>query len=213
MVTTVTVITLEDPSVEQASTGTTIEVRLIAIRYAARDTNLFDFQRPDGGTLPAYEPGAHADLHLPSGHTRSYSLTVDQPDPTTYTFGIKRDPASRGGSRFIHDELRVGQTLRIDAPRNNFALKEDAAHTILFAGGIGITPIWCMVQRLEKLQRPWTLYYSCRSRADAAFIGPLEKLSGTRFHFDDEHAGRFLDIAAVVDLAPKDAHLYCCGPT
>ena len=213
MTTTVTVITLEDRTVEKPSADATLEVRLAAIRYAARDTNLFDFQRPDGGPLPAYEPGAHADLHLPSGHTRSYSLTIDQPNPTTYTLGIKRDPASRGGSRYIHDELSVGRTLRISAPRNNFALKEDAAHTVLFAGGIGITPIWCMVQRLERLQRPWTLYYSCRSRVDAAFIESLETMAGTQFHFDDEHGGKFLDIAAAVGAAPADAHLYCCGPT
>ena len=213
MTTTVTVITLDDASLEQPSPDATLEVRLTAIRHAARDTNLFDFQRPDGGPLPAYEPGAHADLHLPSGHTRSYSLTLDEPAPTTYTFGIKRDPASRGGSRYIHDGLHVGQVLRISPPRNNFALKEDAAHTVLFAGGIGITPIWCMVQRLEKLRLPWTLHYSCRSRADAAFLESLEMMAGAQFHFDDEHGGTFLDIAAAVGAAPKNAHLYCCGPT
>ena len=125
-----------------------IEVRLTAIRYAARDTSLFEFQSVDGGPLPAYEPGAHIDMHLPNGLLRNYSLTSPKPDPSTYTFGIKRDPASRGGSRYIHDELHVGTTLKIGAPRNNFRLREDAAHTVLLAGGIGITPIWCMVQRL-----------------------------------------------------------------
>src|SRR5882724_6072915 len=81
-----------------ATPGALIEVRLTAIRYAARDTNLFEFRRLDGKPLPAYEPGAHVDVHLPSGHSRSYSLIVARPDPHTYTFGIKRDPASRGGS-------------------------------------------------------------------------------------------------------------------
>jgi ferredoxin-NADP reductase len=190
-----------------------IEVRLTAIRYAARDTHLYEFQRLDGAPLPAYQPGAHIDLHLPNGLLRSYSLTVTHPDASTYTVGVKRDPASRGGSRHVHDELKVGQTLKIGAPRNNFPLREDAAHTILFAGGIGITPIWCMVQRLVELGRPWQLYYSCRSRADAAFREPLETLAGAQFHFDDEHQGKFLDIAGIVAAAPKDAHLYCCGPT
>src|SRR5262245_4281314 len=95
-----------------------IEVRLTAIRYAARDTNLFEFRRPDGQPLPPYEPGAHVDMHLPNGLVRNYSLTVAKPDPAAYTFGIKRDPASRGGSRSIHDELRVGKTVKISAPRN-----------------------------------------------------------------------------------------------
>ena len=113
----------------------------------------------------------------------------------------------------MHDELRVGKTLKISAPRNNFPLVENANHVILFAGGIGITPIWCMVQRLEELGRSWKLYYACRSRADMAFLQSLEAMSPAQFHFDDESAGKFLDVTAIVAEAPKDAHLYCCGPT
>jgi len=189
-----------------------IEVRLTAIRYAARDTNLYEFRRPDGAPLPAYAPGAHVDLHLPNGLVRNYSMTVVKPEPGTYTFGIKRDPASRGGSRHVHDELRVGRTVKISAPRNNFPLTEDAAHTILIAGGIGITPIWCMVQRLAELGRPWELYYACRSRADMAFLEALEGMPPAHLHFDDEHGGQVLDIATIVAASPRDAHLYCCGP-
>jgi tetrachlorobenzoquinone reductase len=190
-----------------------IDVRVNAIRYLARDTHLYELARPDGGTLPAYEPGAHIDLHLPNGLIRQYSLINPERDPKSYTLGIKRDPASRGGSRYIHDDLRVGRTLKISSPRNNFALKEDAAHVVLFAGGIGITPIWCMVQRLAALGRPWTLHYAARSRSDMAFLGALETMAPAQFHFDDESAGIFLDVAALVAQAPKDAHLYCCGPT
>jgi tetrachlorobenzoquinone reductase len=190
-----------------------IDVRVNAIRYAARDTHLYELVRPDGGALPAYEPGAHIDLHLPNGLIRQYSLINPEREPKSYTLGIKRDPASRGGSRYIHDELRVGRTLKISAPRNNFALNEGAAHVVLFAGGIGITPIWCMVQRLAALGRPWTLYYAARSRSDMAFLAALETMAPAQFHFDDESVGRFLDVATLVAQAPKDAHLYCCGPT
>jgi tetrachlorobenzoquinone reductase len=190
-----------------------IDVRVTAIRYAARDTHLYEFTRPDGQPLPAYAPGAHIDLHLPNGLVRQYSLIEAEPDPLHYAIGVKRDPASRGGSRYVHDELRVGRTLKISAPRNNFPLVEDAGHVLLLAGGIGITPIWCMVQRLEKLGRAWTLYYAARSRSDMAFLQALEAMAGAQFHFDDESAGKFLDVAAIVAQAPKDAHLYCCGPT
>jgi ferredoxin-NADP reductase len=190
-----------------------IDVRLTAIRYAARDTNLYEFTRLDGGSLPAYQPGAHIDLHLPNGIVRQYSLTEAEPNPSSYTVGVKRDPASRGGSRYVHDELRVGKTIKISPPRNNFPLVENAAHVVLFAGGIGITPIWCMVQRLAKLGRPWTLHYACRSRVDTAFLPALKEMAGAEFHFDDESGGKFLDVGALVAAAPKDAHLYCCGPT
>ena len=188
-----------------------IEVRLTAIRYVAHETSLFEFQSLDGRPLPAYEPGAHIDLHLPSGLLRNYSLTSAAPEPSTYTVGIKRDPASRGGSRYLHDELRVGALLKIGGPRNNFRLRDDAAHTVLIAGGIGITPIWCMVQRLNALGRDWRLHYACRSRADMAFRRELEAMPQATLHFDDESGG-FLDIAAIAAAAPEDAHLYCCGP-
>ena len=190
-----------------------IDVRLTAIRYAARDTNLYELTPLDGQPLPAYQPGAHIDLHLPNGVVRQYSLTEARSNPVSYTVGVKRDPASRGGSRYIHDELRVGRILKISAPRNNFALKEDASHTVLIAGGIGITPIRCMVQRLLERERSFALHYACRSRADAAFLNELRDVAGASFHFDDESEGRFLDVAGIVAAASKDAHLYCCGPT
>ena len=190
-----------------------IDVRVSAIRYAARDTHLYEFTPLDGRPLPPYAPGAHIDLHLPNGLVRQYSLITAEPDPGSYSVGIKRDPASRGGSRYIHDELRVGKTLKISAPRNNFPLVADADHVVLLAGGIGITPIWCMVQRLEKLGRSWELHYACRSRSDMAFLSALEAMSSSRFHFDDESEGKFLDVASIVAKAPKGAHLYCCGPT
>jgi tetrachlorobenzoquinone reductase len=189
-----------------------IEVRLTAIRYAARGINLYEFRRPDGQPLPAYAPGAHVDLHLPNGLLRNYSLTVARPEPGTYTFGIKRDEGSRGGSRAIHDELKVGGTVKISAPRNNFPLDESARHSILLAGGIGITPIWCMVQRLVELGCSWTLHYACRTRAEMAFLDALQAMPQAQLHFDDEHAGAPLDVAAIVAQAPRDAQLYCCGP-
>jgi ferredoxin-NADP reductase len=190
-----------------------IDVRVTAIRYAARDTHLFEFTPLDRKPLPAYEPGAHIDLHLPNGLVRQYSLILPEPDPTSYTVGIKRDPASRGGSRYIHDELRVGKSLKISAPRNNFPLVESASQVVLFAGGIGITPIWCMVQRLQTLGRSWKLYYACRSRSDMAFLHALEAMAPAQFHFDEESGGKFLDVGAIIAATPKDAHLYCCGPT
>src|SRR5262245_20042469 len=186
-------------------------MRVTAIRYAARDTNLYEFAPLDGKPLPPYQPGAHIDLHLPNGLIRQYSLIEPEPDPATYTITVKRDPASRGGSRCVHDELRVGKLLTISAPRNNFPLVENAGQSIFIAGGIGITPIWCMVQRLHKLGRPWKLHYACRSRTEMAFLQPLEAIGSAQFHFDDEHAGQVLDLKATVAEAGKDAHLYCCG--
>jgi ferredoxin-NADP reductase len=190
-----------------------LSVRITAIRYAARDTNIYELSNVAGAPLPSYAPGAHIDLHLPNGIVRQYSLLEPEPRPETYMIAVKRDPASRGGSRCVHEELRVGQTLTISAPRNNFPLVESASHVILLAGGIGITPIWCMVQRLHKLGQSWQLHYACRSRNDMAFVERLGEFGSARFHFDDENGGKVLDVAGIVAAAPPDAHLYCCGPT
>jgi tetrachlorobenzoquinone reductase len=191
-----------------------IEVQLSDIETVARDTNVYTFRRTDGGRLPPYNPGAHIDIHLPNGLVRQFSLLNPAADPERYVVAIKLDAASRGGSRYIFDDLRVGHTLKISAPRNNFPLVEDAEHVVLFAGGIGITPIWCMAQHLAAQSRSWELHYSCRSRADMAFLATLKKLGTERvhLHFDDETAGKFLDLAAAIAAAPTNAHFYCCGP-
>jgi ferredoxin-NADP reductase len=189
-----------------------IEAVLTQIRMAARDTNLYTFARADGKPLPGAMPGAHIGVILPNGVERQYSLIEYGPSLSQYTVGVKRDANSRGGSIFMHDQLRVGMMLKLVPPRNNFPLKEDAPLVVLIAGGIGITPIYCMVKRLVELKRPWQLFYSCRSRADAAFLGELSRHKEARFHFDDEEQGKFLPVADIVANAPKNAHLYCCGP-
>ncbi len=199
---------------ESGRSAALIEVRLTEIETVARDTNVYTFRRPDVARLPAYKPGAHIDIHLPNGLIRQFSLLNPAADPESYVVAIKLDAASRGGSRYIFDDLRVGHTLKISAPRNNFPLVENAEHVILFAGGIGITPIWCMAQQLAAQNRSWELYYSCRSRADMAFLATLEKLGPERvhLHLDDEANGKFLDLADAIGKASANTHFYCCGP-
>jgi ferredoxin-NADP reductase len=189
-----------------------MDLVLTCIRMAARDTNLYSFARADKGPLPPGEPGAHIGVIMPNGIERQYSLVHAGQQLTEYTVGVKRDANSRGGSIFMHDQLRVGSTLNILPPRNNFPLKEDAEHVVLLAGGIGITPIYCMIQRLIEKGRSWELYYSCRSRLDTAFLDELSRHAQAHFHFDDEEGGRFLNVAGIVEKLPNNAHLYCCGP-
>ena len=190
-----------------------LEMVLVNIRLAARDTNLYTFETCDGGALPPTAPGAHVTLHLPNGLERQYSLVEADAHPTSYTVGVKRDPASRGGSAWIHDHLKVGMRVTVDQARNNFPLNEDAERSALFAGGIGITPIFSMATRLAALGRTFDLHYSCRTRADAAFLRELGDKANVHLHIDDEQDGRFLPIADLVAAAPQGAHLYCCGPT
>ncbi|GAB2900455.1 PDR/VanB family oxidoreductase [Paraburkholderia jirisanensis] len=204
--------TMERVEAAGVDTHSTLSLRLTSIRYAAADINLYEMRRPDNAPLPTVTPGAHIDVHLPNGIMRQYSLVTADGDPRAYVIGIKRDRASRGGSAFVHDRLRVGQTLEVGGPRNNFPLDETVRHTVLLAGGIGITPIWAMAQRLQKLGRSFELHYACRTRREAAFAEQIEALPHAHLHIDDEQNGKPLDMAAIVARAPHDAHTYCCGP-
>ncbi len=141
-----------------------LEVRVQAIAFEADGVLTYELRRPDGGALPAFTAGAHIDLHLPQGLGRSYSLVNPQDERHRYVIAVQRDQASRGGSRHIHDTVRAGDIIAIEEPKNNFALAEDAAHSLLIAGGIGITPLWCMVQRLAVLGRSWELHYATARR-------------------------------------------------
>jgi ferredoxin-NADP reductase len=166
--------------------------------------------------FPAFEAGAHIDLHLPNGLARSYSLCNPQTDRQRYVVGVLHDRQSRGGSRWLHEQLRVGTTLPISAPRNHFRLDEAAPRSVLVAGGIGVTPIWCMAQRLASLQRPVEMIYCARSRKEAAFLEPIEALAAAHAialtcHFDDERGGP-PDLAALLGGRGADSHYYCCGP-
>jgi tetrachlorobenzoquinone reductase len=209
----------EDPATGHTHLGATapratdepLRLRLHGITYAATDINLYEFRSPAGAQLPAFTAGAHVDLHLPNGMTRQYSLCNPQDERHRYVVAVKKDALGRGGSRCVHEQLRVGMLVPVGAPRNNFPLHEQAAHSVLIAGGIGITPIACMVSRLREQALSWELHYSVRGRLDAALLDEL----GTQhvhLHIDEERGGALLDIAGIVNQAPADAHLYCCGP-
>jgi tetrachlorobenzoquinone reductase len=193
-----------------------LTLRLSAIRYEADGISSFEFQQPHLGALPSFSPGAHVDVHLPNGLVRSYSLSNDCAETHRYVVTVARDVNSRGGSSYMHDALRVGQELGVSAPLNHFALDEGAADTVLVAGGVGVTPIWCMTQRLLKLGRSFKVFYAARSRKNAAFLAQFEALARVHagrvhLHFDD--VSGLLDIGKIVsDNAGAGTHLYCCGP-
>ncbi|MEN4824932.1 PDR/VanB family oxidoreductase [Pseudomonas sp. P39-UII1] len=170
--------------------------------------------RPWGDTVfTPFEAGSHIDLHLPNGLVRSYSLLNAPSDQGRYVVGILHDRASRGGSRYVHEQLRVGTQLQISQPRNNFALDTRASHSVLVAGGIGITPIYCMFRQLLALGRSAELIYCARSRAEAALVDEISGLGAkVLYHFNDEKGG-LPDLASYLAGRPADTHFYCCGPT
>ena len=194
-----------------------VELRIRRICYEAEGINSYELVSPTRDDLVPFTAGGHVDLHLSNGMIRSYSLINDQRERHRYVVAVNRDTAGRGGSSFVHDSLKVGQLIRTSVPRNNFALCEEAGHSVLIAGGIGITPLLSMIRRLEALGRSAELFYAARTRPAAAFLDELGTL-GSRgrlklyLDFDDERSGRVFDLPAIVGRAPAQAHLYCCGP-
>lgn len=199
----------------------TFQVRLRAISWEAEHILGFELVAlPPANRLPAFTAGAHIDLHLstPSGAlVRSYSLLNDPRDTQRYRIAVNRDPKSRGGSRHMHEGLRVGDVLTISEPRNNFELDESAPFNVFIAGGIGITPLLGMIARSQALGTPWRLHYAARTRLHAGFLDTLASYQAQAgaevlLNFDQEPGGQMLDLARVVAALPEAAHVYCCGP-
>lgn len=193
-----------------------IEVVVAARRQEAADIVSFVLARPDDVPLPPFTAGSHIDVQTPAGHIRQYSLLNDPDTHYRYHIAVLRDPGSQGGSISLHEKVKAGDRLSISAPRNLFPLNETAPATLLFAGGIGITPILAMARRLSAIGADFDLHYSARSSDRAAF---LDQLAASPFaarlhcHFDDGETAQNLDIEAVLKSADPEAHLYVCGPS
>jgi tetrachlorobenzoquinone reductase len=196
-----------------------LRVLVRSMTLLASETVAVEFVPGDETELPAFEAGAHVDLVLPNGIRRSYSLCNRPTDRNRYVVGVKKANPSRGASGYIHDHLRVGQRIEISRPRNNFPLVRSAERSIFIAGGIGITPIWSMIQTLESERRPWRLYYAARTAEDAAFLAEIRALGVAHpgsidIRFDHEAGAAMLDIEDIVnENAGAGVHFFACGPS
>lgn len=187
----------------------TVLAQVAAMRLEAPDVLSLELRAVDGQALPPADPGAHVDLHLPNGAIRPYSIVAN--DDGTYLVAVKREAAGKGGSAYIHERLRVGEQIRVAVPRNHFALVGDAEHSVLIAGGIGITPLIPMARALARADRSWHLHYAAREPSRAPFARALGEFGGAVRTHSSASAGR-LDLKALVAAAPAGTHFYCCGP-
>ena len=191
-----------------------IDVTVTGLRAVARDVMALELRHKSGSTLPGAQAGAHIDLALPNGLVRQYSLVnaTGQADMHTYEVAVGWDVNSRGGSVWIHQKLKVGQALRVSAPRNLFEMSPEHRHVLLVAGGIGITPIYAMAQSCVQQGRTLEVWASARSASRLAYLEELKALLGDKLHlhFDDEQAGP-MNLAQRLQTQKWDA-VYACGP-
>jgi vanillate O-demethylase ferredoxin subunit len=204
------------PGETAMSAGTdTIEVQITDVSAAADDTRAFWLARTDGAALPAYAPGSHIDVHLPGGLVRQYSLCGADACAPVYRIAVKREPASRGGSAWLHSAAQVGTRLRIGTPRNAFALSDMADRHLLIAGGIGVTPILSMAYALAVSRKPYTLAYFARGDASVVLRAEFERLplaAHARIHAGLSPAATRDCVGSLLSAAVPGTHLYVCGP-
>ncbi|WP_031173190.1 PDR/VanB family oxidoreductase [Streptomyces durhamensis] len=166
--------------------------------------------RLEGSGLPAWEPGAHLDLVLPSGRVRQYSLCGDPADTSSYTVAARLVTDGRGGSREVHEQLAEGMELQVRGPRNRFPLVEAPAY-VFVVGGIGITPILPMLRALPD-GTEWRLLYAGRSRASMPFLEEVRGLAGNRLTVAAGDEDGRPDLGALLADLPERTAVYCCGP-
>lgn len=189
-------------------------LRVRARKHEAESICSFELEHVDAQELPPFAAGAHIDVHVAPGLVRQYSLCGDPAERSFWRIGVLLEPASRGGSSGMHETVTAGTVLRVSPPKNLFKLVDDAAHSVLIAGGIGVTPILAMARQLQRQGRSFELHYCARSPERMAFREEIRTSAfadRTRTYFNDATSAPF-DAVAALRGAPPGAHLYVCGP-
>jgi len=191
-----------------------MKLDVVALHDVAAGVRRYVLRHPRRPELPRPEAGSHVDVRLPDGRVRQYSLCGDPADCSCYTIAVKREDAGRGGSAWLHANLRVGAVAHVSAPRNHFALAPGAAHHLLVGGGIGITPLVAMAWQLQRSGANFRLHVLARDAAQAPFLDELMARHGDHVsvHLSQAPNGRRFDARAAMAACPQGSHIYCCGP-
>ncbi len=193
----------------------TLVVRIGAITRETDEILKFVLVDPNGGALPGFAAGAHVDVHIAPGLTRQYSLLNPPGEGRQYVIAVKREPQSRGGSAAMHGGLAPDDLVRIGSPRNSFGLDHGAAHHLLIAGGIGITPLLCMAHQLAATGGTYTLAYFVRAPELAGFaedLAPIARAGRLQLHAGLNAEATIAAMAGLLARQPEGAHVYTCGP-
>lgn len=193
-----------------------LTLKVIAKTPLATGICAFELADPKGRALPPFSAGSHLDVYLEGGLIRQYSLCNNPADTHRYQIGVLRLEEGRGGSRLLHDMVEEGDLISVGMPRNHFPLAHAASRSLLLAGGIGITPILCMAERLANIGADFTLHYCVRSVDRAAFIDRIRRSAfadRVLLHVEDGPQEQRFQIAATLAGEGTETHLYVCGPT
>lgn len=195
-----------------------LSLQVERIRMETDRVKSFRLRALDGKELPEFQSGAHLQLKvkLPDDREaqRHYSLLNDPEDRSSYEIAVLRETEGRGGSLYMHEYVQEGDLLEIQNPKNEFPMVSNASHSILIAGGIGITPILSMMHSLTSENKSFELHYSARSLSGLAFRDRIEHLTGdsTNFYASKEPNAQRLDLNELLATPKPGVHVYVCGP-
>jgi vanillate O-demethylase ferredoxin subunit len=193
-----------------------LSAKVVAKRQAAMGICAYELADPQGRMLPPFSAGAHIDVEVRGGLVRQYSLCNPPNEQHRYMIAVLLDPNTRGGSIAMHERVQEGDVINISEPKNHFPLAASAKRSLLFAGGIGVTPILCMAERLGQLNADFEMHYCTRSANRMAFIERIRESKYSKrvtFHYDDGDPEQKLDAAKVLGKPEDGVHMYVCGPT
>lgn len=191
-------------------------IRLIVAhrRTDAEGVCVFELVHPEGRELPSFTAGSHIEVHLPK-MVRHYSLCNSPSDRSRYVIGVLDQPGGRGGSRWIHERLKIGDEIEVGRPRNFFELNESAPASILIAGGIGVTPLLSMMESLHAIGAEYQFHYFAASDSKMAFKERFQRsdfVARTHLHLGYDIQAVECQLDRVLGSALPDVHVYACGP-
>ena len=196
--------------------NTDMTVRVAAITQVADKVKRFRLERTDGAFMPIFSGGSHVVVAMRDGdilRRNTYSLMSSPRDSSAYELSILRVENSRGGSAFLHEKLKVGDTLVISQPINLFPFDVRGRKHLFMAGGIGITPFMAMMDQMTREDRSFELHYAVRNRKHGAYWKELAERYGAhrvKIYVDDENL--FIPVDAILNTQALGTHLYVCGP-
>ena len=193
----------------------TLKLLVRQVRFEGRGINSYELVDPEGAQLPSFTAGAHIDIHLADGVVRQYSISNAPRERHRYVIAVLRDERGRGGSKALHDQLRVQDIVRVSRPRNNFHLVDGARRVLLIAGGIGVTPLKAMAHELDDAGIDYEMHYCAKDAHSAAFAEEFEPMRASgrlHFHFDGGDPSAGLDIRDLLNTPREGEHVYYCGP-
>ena len=197
------------------SESASISVQIIQKRLEAEDVVSLWLRRTDGSALPPITAGAHIEIETAPNVLRQYSLCGTLEDGRIYEIAVLKEPASRGGSKAVHEQLQVGQIVKISAPRNHFPRVPTEGRSLLLAGGIGVTPIMAMAEDCAAHGAAFEMHYCGRTLRKMAYVQRLTTGAAkdhVHIHVDDGAPAQQLQLAQLLATRGAADHLYVCGP-